>query len=90
MHEQGYGGNRVNTIHHSLNQANCSIRTHSTVSYCIGKAYCVIQMLVGLLNLGDAGTTHVGNPPKYHLFLVSGVWRNRINEQQEGRVCKCS
>jgi hypothetical protein len=27
-------------------------------------------MLVGLLNLGDAGTTHVGNPPKYHLFLV--------------------
>jgi hypothetical protein len=31
-------------------------------------------MLVGLLNLGDAGTTDVGNPPKYHLFLVSGVW----------------
>ena len=47
-------------------------------------------MLVGLLNLGDAGTTHVGNLLKYHLFLVSGVWRNRISEQQEGRVRKCS
>jgi len=31
-------------------------------------------MLVGLLNLGDAGITHVGNPPKHHLFTVSGVW----------------
>ena len=31
-------------------------------------------MLVELLNLGDAGMTHVSNPPKYQLFLVSGVW----------------
>ena len=32
-------------------------------------------MLVGLLNLGDVGTTHVGNPSKskfYFWFLVFG------------------
>ena len=29
-------------------------------------------MIVGALNLADAGTTHVGNPPKYHLF--QGAW----------------
>ena len=73
MHEQGYSENPVNTIHHSSNHANPPILFHSTVSHCIGKAYCVIQMLVGLLNLGDAGTTHVGNFPKHHLFTVSGV-----------------
>ena len=78
--------NRVNTIHHSLNQANRSIGTHSIVSYCIGKAYCVIQILVGLLNLGDADTTHVSNPPKYHLFTVSGVWMNRRIRSKEERV----
>ena len=38
-------------------------------------------MLVGLLNLGDAGTTYVGNPPKYHYFwfLVFG-WNIRKGE----------
>ena len=45
------------------------------VNHCLGEAYRVVQMLVGLLNLGDAGTTHVGNPPKsqfYFWFLVFG------------------
>ena len=43
-------------------------------------------MLVGLLNLGDAGITHVGNPPKHHLFTVSGVWVNRRIRSKEERV----
>ncbi len=53
-------------------------------------------MLVELLNLGDAGTTHVSNPPKYQLFLVSGVWmeyqeRSRnTGARGEGRICEPS
>jgi hypothetical protein len=43
-------------------------------------------MLVGLLNLSDAGTTHVGKPPKYHLFQVSGVWVNRRIRSKGKRV----
>ncbi|HBM54200.1 MAG TPA: hypothetical protein DDZ97_13970 [Deltaproteobacteria bacterium] len=38
------------------------------------------------LNLGDAGTTHMGNPPKYHLFQVSGVWMNRRIRSKGKRV----
>ena len=83
--------NRVNTIpHHSSNHTIRPILFHSIVSHRIGESYCVIQMLVGLLNLGDAGTTHVGNPLKYQLFTVFGFWMNRRIEEQEGRVCKCS
>jgi len=46
--------------------------------------------------LGDAGTTDVGNPPKYHLFLVSGVWmeyqerRRNAGACGEGRTCEHS
>jgi len=70
------------------NHANLPILFHSTVSHCIGEAYRVIQMLVGLLNLGDAGITHVGNPPKHHLLTVSGVWMNRRIEQVRRSECK--
>ena len=78
--------NRVNTIHHSSNHANCPILFHSIVSHRIGESYCIIQMLVGLLNLGDADTTHVGNLPKHHLFTVSGVWMNRRIRSKGKRV----
>ena len=37
----------------------------------------VILIIVGTTSFGDAGITHVGNPPKHHLFTVSGVWVNR-------------
>ena len=43
-------------------------------------------MVVGALNLSDAGTTHVGNPPKHNLFTVSGVWVNRIIRNKGKRV----
>ena len=86
MHEQGYSENPVNTIHHSSNHANPPILFHSTVSHRIGESYCIIQMLVGLLNLGDADTTHVGNLPKHHLFTVSGVWMNRRIRSKGKRV----
>ena len=43
-------------------------------------------MVVGALNLGDAGTTHVGNPPKHRLFAVSGVWMNRRIRSKGKRV----
>jgi hypothetical protein len=43
-------------------------------------------MVVGALNLGDAGTTHVGNPPKHNLFTVSGVWVNRRIRSKGKRV----
>ena len=43
-------------------------------------------MLVGLPNLGDAGITHVGNPPKHHLFTISGVWVNRRIRSKGERV----
>jgi len=78
--------NRANTIHHSSNHTIRPILFHSTVSHRIGEAYCIIQMLVGLLNLGDAGITHVGNPPKHHLFTVSGVWMNRSIRSKGKRV----
>ena len=56
------------------------------VNHCIGKAYCVIQMLAGALNFGDAGITHVGNPPKHYLLTVSGVWVNRRIRSKGERV----
>ena len=43
-------------------------------------------MVVDVLNLGDAGITHVGNPPKHHLFTVSGVWVNRRIRSEGERV----
>ena len=43
------------------NHANRPIRIHSIVSHRIGEAYRVIEVVVGTLNLGDAGTTHVRN-----------------------------
>ena len=43
-------------------------------------------MVVDVLNLGDAGITHVGNPPKYQLFTVSGVWVNRRIRSKGERV----
>ena len=43
-------------------------------------------MVVDVLNLGDAGITHVGNPPKHHLFTVSGVWVNRRIRRKGKRV----
>ena len=58
------------------NRTNRPIRIHSTVSHCIGEAYRVIQMVAGMLNLGDAGATHVcnctkvqsaHNPLRYHV-----------------------
>jgi len=42
-------------------------------------------MVVDVLNLGDAGITHVGNPPKHH-FTVSGVWVNRRIRSKGKRV----
>jgi hypothetical protein len=36
--------------------------------------------------LVDADTTHVGNPPKHHLFTVSGVWMNRRIRSKGKRV----
>ncbi len=43
-------------------------------------------MVVDVLNLGDAGITHVGNPPKHHLFTISGVWVNRRIRSKGMRV----
>jgi len=43
-------------------------------------------MVVDVLNLSDAGITHVGNPPKHHLFTVSGVWVNRRIRSEGERV----
>ena len=61
---------------HSSNHANRPIRIHSIVSHRIGEPYRVIQMVAGMLNLGDAGATHVcncmkvqsaHNPLRYHV-----------------------
>ena len=46
------------------NRTNRSIRIHSIVGHCIGEPYCIIQMVVGTLNLRDAGATHVRNRTK--------------------------
>ena len=43
-------------------------------------------MLAGALNFGDAGITHVGNPPKHYLLTVSGVWVNRRIRSKGKRV----
>ena len=43
-------------------------------------------MVVDVLNLGDAGITHVGNPPEHHLFTISGVWVNRRIRSKGKRV----
>ena len=43
-------------------------------------------MVVDVLNLGDAGITHVGNLPKHHLFTISGVWVNRRIRSKGKRV----
>ena len=43
-------------------------------------------MVVVALNLSDAGTTHVGNPPKHNLSTVSGVWVNRRIRSKGKRV----
>ncbi len=43
-------------------------------------------MVVDVLNLGDAGITQVGNPPKHHLFTISGVWVNRRIRSKGKRV----
>ena len=43
-------------------------------------------MVVDVLNLGDPGITHVGNPPKHHLFTISGVWVNRRIRSKGKRV----
>jgi len=56
----------INTIHQSSNHTNRPIRIHSIVSHRIGEPYRVIQMVAGMLNLGDAGATHVGNRTKVH------------------------
>jgi len=66
----------INTIHQSSNHTNRPIRIHSIVSHRIGEPYRVIQMVAGMLNLGDAGATHVcncmkvqsaHNPLRYHV-----------------------
>ena len=61
MHKQRYLNGLLNKIHHSSNHANRPILFHSIVSHRIGEANGVVQVVVDALNLGDAGTTHVGN-----------------------------